>query len=723
MYKKISTLCLLFLVLFSFSAFGQGWYFKPDKPDTAPSGMPDFDQYQNLAWMNGYCGPTAVANCLWWFGVGLKLGYTPPQLIDTLAYYFQTDPNLGTNVHMMEAGLDSLFKNHNLPYYETTFQKPNFREMEDSLKKCQDIILLLGFWFEDPIGSGIWYRCGGHFVTMAGVYSESLKVALSDPARDAAENGWPGRVRPAHIPHPNDHLLHNNPAYVSQDIYNSSLESPSPGNPGWDLWDYPAYADPRFPYDFCYKNIPPEFQNVTRMYPADRPWFAEVEYAVMICPKPDTDFTIDAIPDTQQVIQGNSTTYNVTVTSINGFGSAVTLSVAGLPTGATASFVPNPVIPTGTSAMTVNTATTTPVGTYTLTVTGTGGGKTHSTNVVLIVKSAPTSCWYWKADNQYAPSGMPDFDQWQMQTPYYCGPTAVANCLWWFGVGTQLGYAPPQLIDTLSLYFRTNHSTPPFYGTDVRLMEDGLIEFWKSKGIYRLYETTWRMPNFFEMEDSLKVSQDIILLLGFWWWDGQNWWRCGGHYVTMAGVCSDSLKIAISDPGRDAAENGWAGRVRPPHPPHPGDPILHNDPTFVSHDIYNSILESPTPGNPFWALIDYPYYPDPRFPMEYCYQNVPEEFREVTRPYPGEAPWFAEVEYAVMVCPKPDCHPGDVNQDGIIDIGDIVYVINYVFYGGPPPVPDISCGDVNCDGIVDIGDIVFLINYVFYGGPEPPWSC
>jgi hypothetical protein len=61
---------------------------------------------------------------------------------------------------------------------------------------------------------------------------------------------------------------------------------------------------------------------------------------------------------------------------------------------------------------------------------------------------------------------------------------------------------------------------------------------------------------------------------------------------------------------------------------------------------------------------------------------------------------------------------GDVNKDGIIDIGDIVFLINFVFYSGFSPIP-YSCGDVNKDGIVDIGDIVYLINYVFYGGPPP----
>jgi M6 family metalloprotease-like protein len=59
---------------------------------------------------------------------------------------------------------------------------------------------------------------------------------------------------------------------------------------------------------------------------------------------------------------------------------------------------------------------------------------------------------------------------------------------------------------------------------------------------------------------------------------------------------------------------------------------------------------------------------------------------------------------------------GDSNMDGVVDIGDIVFVINYVFYNGPLPIGD---SDVNNDGIVDIGDIVYCINYVFYSGTEP----
>lgn len=61
---------------------------------------------------------------------------------------------------------------------------------------------------------------------------------------------------------------------------------------------------------------------------------------------------------------------------------------------------------------------------------------------------------------------------------------------------------------------------------------------------------------------------------------------------------------------------------------------------------------------------------------------------------------------------------GNVNGSGGIDIDDIVYLIAYVFQGGPAPSP-VSIGDVNCSGGVDIDDIVYLIAYVFQGGNAP----
>ncbi len=61
---------------------------------------------------------------------------------------------------------------------------------------------------------------------------------------------------------------------------------------------------------------------------------------------------------------------------------------------------------------------------------------------------------------------------------------------------------------------------------------------------------------------------------------------------------------------------------------------------------------------------------------------------------------------------------GDVNGDAIIDIGDVMSLINYLFIGASAPDP-LEAGDANCDGVVDIGDVVYLINYLFIDGPPP----
>ena len=59
---------------------------------------------------------------------------------------------------------------------------------------------------------------------------------------------------------------------------------------------------------------------------------------------------------------------------------------------------------------------------------------------------------------------------------------------------------------------------------------------------------------------------------------------------------------------------------------------------------------------------------------------------------------------------------GDVNHDLLVDIGDAVYLISYLYSNGPAPSPWAS-GDVNCDGIIDLSDVVRLINYLYKNGP------
>jgi hypothetical protein len=100
---------------------------------------------------------------------------------------------------------------------------------------------------------------------------------------------------------------------------------------------------------------------------------------------PAPDFSISATPSSQMVVQTTSTSYSVTISSANGFSDIVSLSLSGLPPDATASFSNPFVTGSGSSTLTVTPAITTPPGTYTLTITGTSAGLSHSVNVTLTV--------------------------------------------------------------------------------------------------------------------------------------------------------------------------------------------------------------------------------------------------------------------------------------------------------------------------------------------------
>jgi hypothetical protein len=65
---------------------------------------------------------------------------------------------------------------------------------------------------------------------------------------------------------------------------------------------------------------------------------------------------------------------------------------------------------------------------------------------------------------------------------------------------------------------------------------------------------------------------------------------------------------------------------------------------------------------------------------------------------------------------------GDANGDRQVNVGDAVYLINFVFRSGPPPVP-LCSGDANGDKQANVGDAVYLINHVFKSGPPPLEGC
>ena len=99
------------------------------------------------------------------------------------------------------------------------------------------------------------------------------------------------------------------------------------------------------------------------------------------------DFTISASPTSLTIQQGNQGNSTITTTISGGFNNPISLSYSGAPTGTLVNFTPNP-IPApgaGSSVMSITVGSSTPTGTYPITVTGSSGDNQHSVVVTLNV--------------------------------------------------------------------------------------------------------------------------------------------------------------------------------------------------------------------------------------------------------------------------------------------------------------------------------------------------
>jgi hypothetical protein len=98
-------------------------------------------------------------------------------------------------------------------------------------------------------------------------------------------------------------------------------------------------------------------------------------------------FALTANSASGAVTAGSSTALTLSTSAMNGFKSAITLSVSGLPKGVTAKFAPASIASpgNGSSTLTLAAASTTLGGVYSLTVSGSGGGVTKTQGLSLTV--------------------------------------------------------------------------------------------------------------------------------------------------------------------------------------------------------------------------------------------------------------------------------------------------------------------------------------------------
>jgi len=391
--------------------------------------------------------------------------------------------------------------------------------------------------------------------------------------------------------------------------------------------------------------------------------------------------------------------------------------------------------------------------------------------------------------------GVPDFDQKQdnwvgaTQTWSFCGPVALADCFWWFDSKFDTSTTPPPtvkdnyplvksfatmlpkwddhdplnvipFVDSLAKYSNCSNATNGTFIHDLTAGARAWIDSCGLAGYYTVKE--YPAPTLAVIEPEILKSQDVILLLGFYEvLTGTECNRLGGHYVTAAGICEQEPRICISDPWYDKNEG------EPPAGSAHGSAI-HNDAGLVSgphgthnHDAYQLAM-GPLCPNVIGQMTELTDYPDSWSNIaNFAGQNPTDPPSTIQLPYQG-GDIHTLIEWAIVICPDSCANqtPGDVNNDGLINIDDATYLVNWLYKGGTrppilanadpngdccidtldiqylvayssggsapvectcvnPTVCDCKVADANHDGRINVGDAVYLINYVFKSGPAP----
>lgn len=105
-------------------------------------------------------------------------------------------------------------------------------------------------------------------------------------------------------------------------------------------------------------------------------------------PPAQFDFEVLVSPSERTVTPGSSASFTVNVNLLSGSTKSVTLSLSGEPAGVTESFSPSSGNPTFSSSLTLSTDSSVAAGSYSMTITGKGGGMSRTATVKLIVSQA-----------------------------------------------------------------------------------------------------------------------------------------------------------------------------------------------------------------------------------------------------------------------------------------------------------------------------------------------
>lgn len=563
---------------------------------------------QNPDWQWTWDGPVAWANSIWWMDSRFESYFNPfpvppPAISDSFPLVYSGDPTSfddhdkknvplvvgelsqifltdgqpwcswsGTQVTDMVAGLKMGLDQLGLgktshqppgPYFVVEAREyPAFYEIAREVHRCQDVILLLGLYEEDPTGAapGEYARIGGHYLTVAAVNTVEKQLRLCDSFFDIANPAGGDHSDAANVSHDQ---------YTAADLTPKGCALPnypwSAGGPGDPLWEALGKN---------FKAANPVPLPVVFVTKPGLGYLTLVEYMIHLSPEWDYDLYqkppyVDYAPlgvpdfDQRQDMWGK---------------------VPGAPSPGDPMNNPQNPLWRWTWCGPVALANSL------------WWMDSKMEELVLAEQGKPpvpppevsdhfplvTALGSW---DDHSPSNVPPFVQ---DLAKRASADGSPWCSWLGTMPQDLHKATVALLKERGLYFDPQGPVPQ----EGIFFEAGLAPD----------------PSFEDVAREVYRCQDVILLIGFYeFTDNNEYVRIGGHYVTCAGVDRRGSRLMICDPVLDEhLPMLQAGGKE--QPLQPIDPLLHNDAAFVSHQEYHVGTLS---DGEFW-LTDYPWSLGPR---------------------------------------------------------------------------------------------------------------
>jgi hypothetical protein len=303
--------------------------------------------------------------------------------------------------------------------------------------------------------------------------------------------------------------------------------------------------------------------------------------------------------------------------------------------------------------------------------------------VAVITQTTPPPMYYKPSYPDYAPSGMPDFDEKQNALTTkagqytWCVPVAVADSLWWLdskyeSINFTNPVPPPAksdhfnlvtnysnwddhdpqnvipLVVNLAILMDTDNLTSHdgHMGTRLTDIQSGIQKYLVQQGVASLFEVhNSSFPTFAWIDNETELYQDVELCLEFWQQTAAGWIQPTfseaslnhGHCVVCAGSNSTTSQVSICDPYQDAFEAGLAPGRSPALHAYPHNSSVHNDAQFVSQDTFAV------------SLFDFSKLP---FPQPPGYNSTAYELQNYLLTIPGTNPsYHAFIRLAVATSP------------------------------------------------------------------------